>query len=221
MAVRGSVCCPSRACRTPAVESPRDSTSICKIFEGEIGQTGPSEKVLRQLSDTDFEKLYFYPNSHAGYHPGAKMIAIKVLFRKKDGRLLGAQPLSEDGVAKRVDAFAMAIQMNATVYDLEEAEKGFQLDVRDPPELASKQFRARSTSRCRSCAPASASCPATRRSRSPTWCWEQIRGEPLDQPNTTLSTSGFGVGVSGRLTAPSSDNRGDGVVRAIEPYWQG
>jgi rhodanese-related sulfurtransferase len=50
------------------------------------------------------------------------MMAIKVLFRKSDGRLLGAQLLSEDGVAKRVDAFAMAIQMKATVYDLEEAE---------------------------------------------------------------------------------------------------
>ena len=97
-------------------------TSICKIFEGEIGQTGPSEKVLRQVGETDFEKLYLYPNSHAGYYPGAKMMAIKVLFRKKDGRLLGAQLLSEDGVAKRVDAFAMAIQMKATVYDLEEAE---------------------------------------------------------------------------------------------------
>ena len=97
-------------------------TSICKIFEGEIGQTGPSEKVLRQTGETDFEKLYLYPNSHAGYYPGAKMMAIKVLFRKKDGRLLGAQLLSEDGVAKRVDAFAMAIQMKATVYDLEEAE---------------------------------------------------------------------------------------------------
>jgi NADPH-dependent 2,4-dienoyl-CoA reductase/sulfur reductase-like enzyme/rhodanese-related sulfurtransferase len=97
-------------------------TSICKIFEGEIGQTGPSEKVLRQVGEKDFEKLYIYQNSHAGYYPGAKMMAIKVLFRKKDGRLLGAQLLSEDGVAKRVDAFAMAIQMKATVYDLEEAE---------------------------------------------------------------------------------------------------
>jgi NADPH-dependent 2,4-dienoyl-CoA reductase/sulfur reductase-like enzyme/rhodanese-related sulfurtransferase len=97
-------------------------TSICKIFEGEIGQTGPSEKVLRQAGETDFEKVYIYQNSHAGYYPGAKMMAIKVLFRKKDGRLLGAQLLAEDGVAKRVDAFAMAIQMKATVYDLEEAE---------------------------------------------------------------------------------------------------
>jgi len=32
--------------------------------------------------------------------------------------------------------------------------------------------------------------------------FRQIRGEPLDRPNTTLSTGGAGIGVSGRLTAP-------------------
>jgi NADPH-dependent 2,4-dienoyl-CoA reductase/sulfur reductase-like enzyme/rhodanese-related sulfurtransferase len=97
-------------------------TSICKIFEGEIGQTGASEKSLTRAGDTDFEKVYLYQNSHAGYYPGAKMLAIKALFRKSDGRFLGAQVLGEDGVAKRIDAFAMAIQMGATIYDLEEAE---------------------------------------------------------------------------------------------------
>ena len=149
-------------------------TSICKIFEGAIAQTGASEKVLTQLGETDFEKIYLYPNSHAGYYPGAKMLVIKVLFRKSDGRLLGAQVLGEAGVPKRIDSFAMAIQMGCTVYDLEEAElcyappygsakdpvnfagmvaanvlrgdmpichwdyadKGFLLDVRNPPELA-------------------------------------------------------------------------------------
>ena len=65
-------------------------TSICKIFEAVIAQTGVSEKMLNQLGDTDFEKIYLFPNSHAGYYPGAKMLAIKVLFRKSDGRLLGA-----------------------------------------------------------------------------------------------------------------------------------
>jgi NADPH-dependent 2,4-dienoyl-CoA reductase/sulfur reductase-like enzyme/rhodanese-related sulfurtransferase len=97
-------------------------TSICQIFEGVIAQTGASEKVLTQLGDQDFEKLYLYVNSHAGYYPGAKMIAIKVLFRKSDGRLLGAQVLGEDGVPKRMDSFAMAIQAKMTIYDLEEAE---------------------------------------------------------------------------------------------------
>jgi hypothetical protein len=38
--------------------------------------------------------------------------------------------------------------------------------------------------------------------------FRQIRGEPLDQPNTTLSTAGFGVGVSGRLTAPWQADKG-------------
>ncbi len=97
-------------------------TSICKIFEGVIAQTGASEKTLVRLGDKDFEKIYLYPNSHAGYYPGAKMLAIKVLFRKSDGRLLGAQVLGEEGVPKRIDSFAMAIQMGCTVYDLEEAE---------------------------------------------------------------------------------------------------
>ena len=50
------------------------------------------------------------------------MLAIKVLFRRSDGRLLGAQVLGEDGVPKRIDSFAMAIQMRCTIYDLEESE---------------------------------------------------------------------------------------------------
>ena len=57
-----------------------------------------------------------------GTIPCAKMLAIKVLFRKSNGRLLGAQVLGEDGVPKRIDSFAMAIQMGCTIYDLEEAE---------------------------------------------------------------------------------------------------
>ncbi|MGE3779159.1 MAG: FAD-dependent oxidoreductase [Pirellulaceae bacterium] len=97
-------------------------TSICQVFEAAIGQTGVSEKTLMQLGDTDFEKIYLYPNSHAGYYPDAKMMAIKILFRKSDGRVLGAQVLAEDGVTKRIDALAIAIQMKATIYDLEEAE---------------------------------------------------------------------------------------------------
>jgi rhodanese-related sulfurtransferase len=91
-------------------------------LDAAVAQTGASEKTLSKPGDTDFEKIYLDPNSHAGYDPGAKMLAIKVLFRKSDGRLLGAQVLGEDGVPKRIDSFAMAIQMGCTIYDLEEAE---------------------------------------------------------------------------------------------------
>lgn len=99
-------------------------TAIIGLFGGAAAWTGVSEKTLKRLGDEDFEKVYLFPNSHAGYYPGAKMLGMKILFRKSDGRLLGAQALGEDGPAvdKRISALALAIQMGATIYDLEEAE---------------------------------------------------------------------------------------------------
>ena len=99
-------------------------TSIIGLFGGAAAWTGVSEKTLKKLGDQDYEKIYLFPNSHAGYYPGAKMIGLKVIFRKSDGRLLGAQALGEDGPAvdKRISALAVALQMGATIYDLEEAE---------------------------------------------------------------------------------------------------
>ena len=99
-------------------------TSIIGLFGGAAAWTGVSEKTLKRLGDEDFEKIYLFPNSHAGYYPDAKMIGLKVIFRKSNGQLLGAQALGEDGPAvdKRISALAVAIQMGATVYDLEEAE---------------------------------------------------------------------------------------------------
>jgi len=99
-------------------------TSIIGLFGGAAAWTGVNEKTLEKLGDKDFEKIYLFPNSHAGYYPGAKMIGMKVLFRKSDGRFLGAQAIGEDGPAvdKRISALAVALQMKATVYDLEEAE---------------------------------------------------------------------------------------------------
>ena len=96
--------------------------SIIGLFNAAAAWTGASEKTLNRIGDKDYEKAYLYPNSHAGYYPGARPIAMKVIFRKSDGRLLGAQAFGEDNVDKRISALSMALQMRATVYDLEEAE---------------------------------------------------------------------------------------------------
>ena len=52
------------------------------------------------------------------------MLGLKVIFRKSNGKVLGAQALGQDGPAvdKRISALALAMQMGATVYDLEETE---------------------------------------------------------------------------------------------------
>ena len=99
-------------------------TAIIGLFGGAAAWTGVNERTLKKLGDNDYEKVYIFPNSHAGYYPGAKMIGMKVIFRKSDGRLLGAQALGHDGPAvdKRISALAVALQMDATIYDLEEAE---------------------------------------------------------------------------------------------------
>jgi len=99
-------------------------TSIIGLFGGAAAWTGISEKTLTRLADTDYEKVYLFPNAHAGYYPGAKFIGLKLIFRASNGQVLGAQAIGQDGPAvdKRISAIAVAIQLGATVYDLEEVE---------------------------------------------------------------------------------------------------
>lgn len=49
-------------------------------------------------------------------------MTMKLLFSVEDGRILGAQAAGEEGIDKRIDVIAMAIQKGSTVFDLEEAE---------------------------------------------------------------------------------------------------
>ncbi|TVR44180.1 MAG: CoA-disulfide reductase [Planctomycetota bacterium] len=63
-----------------------------------------------------------HPGDHVGYYPGAKPIHLQLVFDPHTRRVLGAQAVGEQGVDKRIDVIAMAIQMGATVDDLAEAE---------------------------------------------------------------------------------------------------
>jgi rhodanese-related sulfurtransferase len=49
-------------------------------------------------------------------------MTIKLLFAPDDGQIFGAQAVGLDGVEKRIDVIAMALQKKGTVFDLEEAE---------------------------------------------------------------------------------------------------
>ena len=101
--------------------------------------TGATEKTLRRAGMEDFKAVYLHPNQHAGYYPGAKPIHLKLVFRASDGLLLGAQAVGEEGVERRIDVIAMAIQMGATVFDLEEAELCYAPQygsAKDPVNLA-------------------------------------------------------------------------------------
>ena len=102
------------------------ATAVCKVFDMTVASTGVNEKTLRRggIDSTlgPYEKVYLHPGHHVGYYPGARAMTIKLIFSTEDGRILGAQAVGEEGVDKRIDVIAMAIQRGSTVYDLEEAE---------------------------------------------------------------------------------------------------
>jgi NADPH-dependent 2,4-dienoyl-CoA reductase/sulfur reductase-like enzyme/rhodanese-related sulfurtransferase len=97
-------------------------TAVCGFFGIVVAMTGATERTLKRAGVTDFQAVYLHPGHHVGYYPGAKPIHIKLLFNAQDGRILGAQAVGEEGVERRVDVIAMAMQMGGTVFDLEEAE---------------------------------------------------------------------------------------------------
>jgi NADPH-dependent 2,4-dienoyl-CoA reductase/sulfur reductase-like enzyme/peroxiredoxin family protein/TusA-related sulfurtransferase/rhodanese-related sulfurtransferase len=100
-------------------------TCIVRVFNVAAGMTGASEKALQRAGRTDYQKVYIHPMQHAGYFPGASPLSIKLLFSKTDGRVLGGQVTGAEGVDKRVDVLATAVQAGMTVYDLEEAELAY------------------------------------------------------------------------------------------------
>ena len=115
------------------------ATAVVGVLGMTIASTGAGENALRRAGVTNFEKVYLHPGHHAGYYPGAQAIHLKLLFSVPDGRILGTQAVGCEGVEKRIDVIATAIQFNGTVHDLAEAELCYAPQfgaAKDPVNLA-------------------------------------------------------------------------------------
>lgn len=99
-------------------------TAIVGLFGLTAAMTGMSEKSLRRAGKA-FRKVYIHPAHHAGYYPGAQAFTLKLMFAPDSGRILGAEAVGGEGVDKRIDVLAMAVQARMTVYDLEEVELAY------------------------------------------------------------------------------------------------
>lgn len=113
-------------------------TAIVRVFDLAIASTGSSEKLLKQLN-VPHKVSHTHSVSHAGYYPGAKMMAIKLTFAPGDGRVLGAQIVGRDGVDKRIDVLATAIRAGMTVFDIEDLELAYAppySSAKDPVNVA-------------------------------------------------------------------------------------
>ncbi len=99
-------------------------TAIVKVFDLMIAATGWNEKRL-SASDRAFKVIHTHPNSHAGYYPGAKQMALKMIFDAKTGEILGAQGVGIEGVDKRIDVIATAIRGGITAPELADLELAY------------------------------------------------------------------------------------------------
>lgn len=96
-------------------------SAIIKIFDMTAASTGLNEKSAK-AAGIDYDKVYTYSASHAGYYPGGTNMSIKALWDKKTLKLIGAQIVGFDGVDKRADVLASAIRFGAKITDLAELE---------------------------------------------------------------------------------------------------
>ena len=101
----------------PSVYQGSQRSFIIKLFDKTLAATGMTEKFALSQG-FDCEKVHLYLGSHAGYYPGANMIAIKLLFDRKSGKVLGGQFFGAEGTDKRADVLATAIRAGMTVSEL-------------------------------------------------------------------------------------------------------
>ncbi len=99
-------------------------TAIVKVFNLTIATTGWNEKRLAAFG-MDYTAIHTHPASHAGYYPGAKKMALKLLVDPVSGEILGAQGVGTEGVDKRIDVLATAIRAGLKAPELADLELAY------------------------------------------------------------------------------------------------
>ena len=92
---------------------PGTLASACvKIFDLEVARVG-----ITTESD-QYRAIHITDKNQTAYYPGQEDILCRILFDKASKKLVGAETAGKNGAALRIDAFAMAIQKEATIEDL-------------------------------------------------------------------------------------------------------
>ena len=100
------------------------AASVLKVFDMTAAFVGINEKTAK-AAGIDYGKVIISPASHASYYPGGRVMTIKVLFTNTDRKILGAQIVGFDGVDKRLDVIATAMQAGMTVTDLADLDLAY------------------------------------------------------------------------------------------------
>ncbi len=92
-------------------------TAVVKVFDLHAARTGLSEREA-QAEGFDVASVTIKSSSRAHYMPGHQPVHVKLIFEKGSHRILGAQMVGREGIAKRIDVIAAALHAGWTTYDL-------------------------------------------------------------------------------------------------------
>ncbi len=92
-------------------------TIVEKVFGLEIARTGLTESQIIAENYSSSE-INIKSKSKAHYYPGSKTISLKVFINNNDRKILGAEMIGEEGVAKRIDVLGTAIYAGLKIDDL-------------------------------------------------------------------------------------------------------
>ncbi len=113
-------------------------SSILKVFSMTVASTGLSEKKAL-AAGYSCESLILSPASHATYYPGGQVMTLKVLFEPATEKILGAEIVGFDGVDKRIDVLATAMQAGLPVSALKDLDLAYAppySSAKDPVNMA-------------------------------------------------------------------------------------
>ena len=99
-------------------------SSVLKVFDLTAAVTGLSQRSA-EAAGLDADTVILSPMSHAGYYPGGKVMTVKVVFERGTYRLLGAQIVGYEGVDKRIDVLAAAIQAGWKATELKDLDLAY------------------------------------------------------------------------------------------------
>ncbi len=99
-------------------------TAIVKVFDLTVATSGWNEKKLI-AAGLEYIAIHTHPASHAGYYPGAQIMALKLLIDPKTHRILGVQGVGKEGVDKRIDVIATAMRGGITAPELADLELAY------------------------------------------------------------------------------------------------
>ncbi len=111
-----------------------------KLFDLEVSSFGPTTALSEKLG-IQLVSVRVTGSTRLPYYPGGKDLTVKLLADPKDGRLLGAQLVGEEGATLRANFASMAGHLGLTVQEFEQIETCYSpplAPVWDPVTIAAQ-----------------------------------------------------------------------------------